>query len=417
MAVLAPCLVTLRSQINKAWPNRDKTSDGWIGDEAHQQRASDHNPGGDGVVEAIDIDHDPANGCDCHKLTETIRLARDPRLEYMIWNHQILYSGGNRPWQWQSYGGTNPHTEHAHFSCQPDAAIYNNPAPWVIERGAAKPGWFTDIVATVFGGPTDTMAGKVTAYGNLIAPNWWDRPGLALPARFSERPLPLVEVEHNGKTAIMPVIDVGPHNINDAYWRTGSRPQAETGFDMGWTGTVRKTNRAGIDLTPAGAAAINLRGKGIVNFRFIKENTVSDDQTTQGPSLTVNNELLAQALGQLLIPLLVSLLTKGGGIQLPPIALPPPVVVPPPPPVEPPPVVTAPPAGGLSSILMGSGTKTGAILGIGLLLLQMSGILPAGALVGVGDPAAVGNTLTTAAAASPVLGAMGLFQWLGKLFK
>src|SRR5690606_29069239 len=55
---LAPSLVKLRDLINQNWPNRDKSSDGWIGDPSHQARKSDHNPdySAGGVVRAIDVD-------------------------------------------------------------------------------------------------------------------------------------------------------------------------------------------------------------------------------------------------------------------------------------------------------------------------------------------------------------------------
>ena len=42
---LAPSLVHARAEVNAGWPGRDKTSDGWIGDTAHQSTGSDHNPG------------------------------------------------------------------------------------------------------------------------------------------------------------------------------------------------------------------------------------------------------------------------------------------------------------------------------------------------------------------------------------
>ena len=42
--ILVPCLVSLRSEFNKLAPGRDKASDGSIGDTAHQQESSDHNP-------------------------------------------------------------------------------------------------------------------------------------------------------------------------------------------------------------------------------------------------------------------------------------------------------------------------------------------------------------------------------------
>ena len=48
----------LREQVNARWPDRDKRSDGTIGDTAHAARKSDHNPDADGWVKALDIDAD-----------------------------------------------------------------------------------------------------------------------------------------------------------------------------------------------------------------------------------------------------------------------------------------------------------------------------------------------------------------------
>lgn len=154
---LARCLETLRDQVNALAPHRNKASDGTIGDAAHQARTSDHNPGADGVVEAIDFTHDPAGGFDSYKFAETLRLARDRRLEYVISNGRIFYAGGSKPWQWQTYTGPNPHSAHVHVSCQPDQPTYDNPAPWVIDRGAIA--GTTPMAATVF----VTKAPKIVA--------------------------------------------------------------------------------------------------------------------------------------------------------------------------------------------------------------------------------------------------------------
>jgi hypothetical protein len=108
---LAPSLVSLRDEINRAHPRRDKTSDGWIGDTAHAARRSDHNPdySSGGVVRAIDVDKD---GIDTAKL---LRIAcACPSTEYVIWNRKIYTrSNGFRA---QAYNGSNPHDKHMHIS-------------------------------------------------------------------------------------------------------------------------------------------------------------------------------------------------------------------------------------------------------------------------------------------------------------
>ena len=58
MAKLCKAGQQLREQIDDVFPDRDRTSDGWIGDVRHAARKSDHNPTNEGIVRAIDIDAD-----------------------------------------------------------------------------------------------------------------------------------------------------------------------------------------------------------------------------------------------------------------------------------------------------------------------------------------------------------------------
>lgn len=130
MARLARSLEKLLEEVNTLAPSRSKASDGWIGDQSHQVRQSDHNPNSKGVVTAIDITHDPANGLDCNVLAEALRNSRDPRIKYVIFNKRAFdpYNlKGN--WNWQPYSGSNPHTKHLHLSVRGD---YDNTAPWQI---------------------------------------------------------------------------------------------------------------------------------------------------------------------------------------------------------------------------------------------------------------------------------------------
>jgi hypothetical protein len=52
---LSKAAVQLREQIDDSFPDRERASDGWIGDTRHAARKSDHNPDEQGWVRAIDV--------------------------------------------------------------------------------------------------------------------------------------------------------------------------------------------------------------------------------------------------------------------------------------------------------------------------------------------------------------------------
>lgn len=135
--IIAPALERLRKQLNEAFPNRSKASDGGIGDEKHASRSSDHNPwvktpSGEGVVTARDFTHDPRTGIDCQWLADTLTENRDERIKYIIWNKQIC-SAQTSPWQWRPYKGTNAHKHHLHLSVSAEPKLYNSVKSWVLD--------------------------------------------------------------------------------------------------------------------------------------------------------------------------------------------------------------------------------------------------------------------------------------------
>lgn len=142
---VAKSLDKLLAQIDAAAPKRSKVSDGAIGDAAHATRDSDHNPwvkdGAMGVVTARDFTHDPANGADMNEFTEAIRLSKDTRVKYVLWNRQMFSSypaSGYQPFMWRPYSGSNPHTKHAHVSVQPQKNLYDSVKAWVIQKRKPK---------------------------------------------------------------------------------------------------------------------------------------------------------------------------------------------------------------------------------------------------------------------------------------
>lgn len=122
MAKLVAGGEVLRNQINKRWPNRDKRSDGWIGDADHQSRVSDHNPDSKGLVHAIDIDEDlkGSKNDNVWLADQLIAYAREKRpgwvrLKYVVYENRIAsgtYASQNWTWRNGDYG----HDIHMHIS-------------------------------------------------------------------------------------------------------------------------------------------------------------------------------------------------------------------------------------------------------------------------------------------------------------
>lgn len=146
MARKAKSLETLLRQVNQTWPNRSKVSDGWIGDTAHQARKSDHNANAAGVVQALDITHDPAHGVDTWQTADVLRQRRDPRIKYVISNGRIFGSdeavrlgqSQGPAWTWRPYTGSNKHAHHVHVSVLDDSARYDDPSEWRFDGKAGN---------------------------------------------------------------------------------------------------------------------------------------------------------------------------------------------------------------------------------------------------------------------------------------
>ncbi|HSC92969.1 MAG TPA: peptidoglycan-binding domain-containing protein [Gaiellaceae bacterium] len=135
---VSKALLALRAEIDARWPNRDRRTDGTIGDANHcgPGRTSDHCPNPAGVVRALDVDSD---GIPAGWLAEHVRkrgAAGDARLAnggYVIFNRRI--ASWSHGWAWRTYTGQDPHTSHIHVSISRDASGYDGAGRWEV-RGA-----------------------------------------------------------------------------------------------------------------------------------------------------------------------------------------------------------------------------------------------------------------------------------------
>lgn len=131
VSMLTLGMKNLGNQFNAAFPNRDGASDGAIGDYAHSQEDSGHNPDdtsrnnaewdGDSdnksEVRAIDVDDD-LNDPEVTMQDVIDHMRKLPDLykviRYMIYNKKIYKASNN--FAAETYTGVSAHTEHAHFS-------------------------------------------------------------------------------------------------------------------------------------------------------------------------------------------------------------------------------------------------------------------------------------------------------------
>ncbi|MEV0902883.1 hypothetical protein [Actinoplanes sp. NPDC049802] len=148
MAVLVPCLVQLRADVDAIAPGRDRSSDGTIGDRAHQDRVSDHNDDETGrvpirdadtkhEVHALDLDvnlREPGLTMEAvvQHVVGRCRSGAERRLRYVIYNERIWEASNG--WRRRSYSGDNPHTQHAHFSASYDSRHEASTASWHLEE-------------------------------------------------------------------------------------------------------------------------------------------------------------------------------------------------------------------------------------------------------------------------------------------
>lgn len=156
---LAPSLARFRTSINTRWPNRDKSSDGWIGDAAHQSRTSDHNPAPSGVVRALDIDRDGI-----HVPTVMASALLHPSVRYVIHNRKIYHV--DKKFKPATYTGSNPHTGHIHTSIQHTKAAEADKTDW---RPVASPFTWPLLKAGMTGANVRQLQAYLNGHGYSLA--------------------------------------------------------------------------------------------------------------------------------------------------------------------------------------------------------------------------------------------------------
>lgn len=139
MARLCAAGTTIRAQLDKRFPKRDRRSDGWIGDQAHSQRFSYHNPDAAGIVWALDVDENFGMGTwrngkaarrFADQLVDYIRsgLPGSERVLHVVYEDQVV-SGTYRNSWWRWRGSGYGHTFHIHITFRQGSGNDARPFP------------------------------------------------------------------------------------------------------------------------------------------------------------------------------------------------------------------------------------------------------------------------------------------------
>lgn len=171
---IARAAKALLDQANERAPQRDRASDGLVGDVRHatgspsswhlpRERSliatsptSPVAPDGscwardpNGLVLAVDLTHDPAHGIDAHRLARDLVARGEPRVAEVISNG-LIWTRRRASEGWRDYSGSNPHTKHVHITIDPryaeDASPWwpavASPIPPIVRR---KPMWLVQV--------------------------------------------------------------------------------------------------------------------------------------------------------------------------------------------------------------------------------------------------------------------------------
>ena len=128
--------VQLREQFDDTFPDRDRSSDGWIADARHMSAGtSDHIPCPEsGIVFAIDVDRDVSGKAKpdlMPDIADQLRILakKDKRIKYIIFESRI--ASAKSLWRWRTYTGANKHNHHCHISFtskgDQDGSFFNIP--------------------------------------------------------------------------------------------------------------------------------------------------------------------------------------------------------------------------------------------------------------------------------------------------